>query len=109
MSFITFFFAGALLCNCIPHLVSGLQGEPFPTPFATPHGVGNSSPLLNVLWGFANLVAGLFILSRHPLAPAFGPDAAALLCGALAIGIFSGLHFGRVKRARLTAGTAPLT
>ena len=94
------FLAGALLCNCIPHLVAGLQGEPFPTPFATPHGVGDSGPLLNVIWGFANLVVGLFLLSRHPPAAILGPEVAALLCGALVIGIFCGLHFGRVKRAR---------
>lgn len=39
------FFAGAFLCNALPHLAAGLQGRPFPTPFATPHGVGDSPPL----------------------------------------------------------------
>ena len=41
---VTLFFCGMLLCNCVPHLVCGLQGEPFPTPFEKPHGVGFSSP-----------------------------------------------------------------
>ena len=27
------FAAGALLCNCIPHLTAGLRGERFPSPF----------------------------------------------------------------------------
>ena len=45
------FFAGAFLCNAIPHLASGLKGETFPTPFATPRGVGNSSAMLNFFWG----------------------------------------------------------
>ena len=42
------FFAGAFLCNCIPHLAAGLQGRAFPTPFARLRGATRSSPLLNV-------------------------------------------------------------
>ncbi|WGS54088.1 hypothetical protein LFL96_23940 [Paraburkholderia sp. D15] len=94
------FFAGALLCNCVPHLVAGLQGLPFPTPFAKPRGIGNSSPLVNVLWGFANLAVGLLIAARHASMADAGPDAAALLAGGLAIGIFMALHFGKVQRER---------
>lgn len=45
------FGAGLFLCNCLPHLAAGLQGQPFPSPFSKPRGVGNSSPLVNVLWG----------------------------------------------------------
>jgi hypothetical protein len=43
MSFFTLFIAGAFLCNAMPYLTSGLQGTPFPTPFAKPPGVGDSS------------------------------------------------------------------
>jgi len=42
MSYAVIFFAGAFLCNCIPHLCAGLQGMPFPTPFAKPRGIGKS-------------------------------------------------------------------
>ena len=52
MHYVAAFFAGAFLCNCIPHLDCGLRGAPFPTPFAKPRGIGDSSPLINVLWGF---------------------------------------------------------
>jgi hypothetical protein len=51
MSFIALFFAGALLCNSVPHLIAGVSGMPFPSPFATPHGVGGSPPLVNFWWG----------------------------------------------------------
>ncbi|WP_454874346.1 hypothetical protein [Paraburkholderia xenovorans] len=95
------FLAGALLCNSVPHLASGLQGLPFPTPFARPSGVGNSPPWVNVLWGFANLVIGLLIVARHANTSAIGLDAAAGLAGALAIGVFLALHFGKVQRDRL--------
>ena len=31
---IAYFFGGALLMNSIPHLVAGVSGSPFQTPFA---------------------------------------------------------------------------
>jgi hypothetical protein len=56
------FVSGLLLTNGIPHFVQGLSGHPFPSPFATPPGIGNSSPLINALWGFANLAVGSILL-----------------------------------------------
>lgn len=94
---VALFFAGALLCNSIPHLVSGLQGRPFPSPFARPHGIGDSTPLVNFYWGMLNLVAGLAIMSRHRLAFEVSPGAIAMLAGALAIGSFAAIHFGKVQ------------
>lgn len=58
------FFAGAFLANAIPHFVSGMQGRPFPSPFASPPGKGESSPTVNVMWGTANAVVGYFLLYR---------------------------------------------
>lgn len=96
------FFAGALLCNCVPHLAAGLQGLPFPTPFATPHGVGDSPPLVNVLWGFLNLLLGASLAVRHPTPLAANLGTVALVAGALALGLFAALHFGAVRRAKTT-------
>jgi len=93
-------FAGALLCNCVPHLAAGLQGLPFPTPFATPHGVGDSTPLVNVLWGFLNLLAGAVLLARHPTPAGANLGSLALVAGAVGIGVFAALHFGAVQRAK---------
>jgi hypothetical protein len=56
------FFAGAFLANAVPHFVSGMQGRRFPTPFASPPGEGESSPMVNVIWGTANAVVGYLLL-----------------------------------------------
>src|SRR5712671_6461816 len=73
MDYIASFFAGAFLCNCIPHLASGLRGETFPTPFANPRGKGPSAPIVNFLWGAFNLLVGVYLLSRHPVTVDFEP------------------------------------
>jgi hypothetical protein len=64
MAYIGLFFAGMFLCNALPHLLKGLQGEAFYTPWATPRGVGKSSALENVLWGCANLLVAAFLIDR---------------------------------------------
>ena len=97
MRFATLFFAGALLCNCIPHLVAGLQGASFPTPFAKPRGVGQSPPLLNFVWGAANLVLGLVSLARRPVPLGANLSCLALAAGALLLGLYLSSHFGKVR------------
>jgi hypothetical protein len=57
------FVSGLLLANGVPHFVQGISGHRFQSPFATPPGVGESSAVVNVLWGFGNLAVGLTILS----------------------------------------------
>ena len=56
------FVSGLLLANGVPHFVQGISGNRFPSPFASPPGVGKSSPVVNVLWGFGNLAMGFAIL-----------------------------------------------
>ncbi|KVM73492.1 hypothetical protein WJ59_02595 [Burkholderia gladioli] len=98
MHLLTSFLAGAFLCNCIPHLVAGLQGRPFPTPFATPRGVGLSSPLVNFLWGAFNLAVGLLRFERFPISLGLNPECVAMALGALLLGIYLSRHFGKVRR-----------
>lgn len=98
MNFVAIFIAGALLCNAIPHLTSGLSGHPFPTPFAKPSGVGASPPLVNFLWGVLNAVAGSLILSRYPVTAGLNPACAAFVAGVLMLGAFTSIHFGKVHR-----------
>jgi hypothetical protein len=97
MNDLALFLAGALIYNCIPHLRAGLQGVPFPTPFAKPRGVGNSSPFLNFLWGAFNVVAGLAILSRHPVVVGLNLDCLAFAAGALLLGSYLSRHFGKAR------------
>jgi len=101
---VSYFFGGIFLANAVPHLVSGMMGRPFQSPFAKPPGEGLSSSTVNVLWGFFNAVIGYLLVLRvgdfnvrstsNVLAPAIG---------ALLIGLFSARHFGQFH-----GGNAPV-
>jgi hypothetical protein len=90
------FFAGAFLCNSIPHLVAGLQGRKFPTPFSIPATIGYSSALTNMFWGVFNAVVGLLLVSAAPLTVGLNAGCIAALLGAIGTGVFIAKHFGRV-------------
>ena len=61
-NYVACFFSGVFLSNFVPHLVNGVSGNKFPTPFAKPPGRGLSSPFLNVLWALFNLVVGAVLI-----------------------------------------------
>ncbi len=61
---VAYFVGGAFLANTIPHLVNGISGSPFQSPFASPPGEGLSSAMVNVLWGMFNLVVGYVLVAR---------------------------------------------
>src|ERR1700744_3077829 len=94
--YLSYFFGGAFLTNAIPHLVSGMMGRSFQSPFAKPPGKGLSSSTVNVLWGFFNVVVGYLLVVRvgnfdlRSLS-----DVVPLAVGALLIGFQSARHFGQ--------------
>ncbi len=95
--YLAHFFAGVFLANGIPHLVHGISGFPFQSPFASPPAEGLSSPIVNVLWGFANIVAGYVLLAGlGPFVFALSFDALAVGLGALTISVSLAWHFARV-------------
>jgi hypothetical protein len=61
---LSYFFGGAFLMNAVPHLVSGVCGSPFQSPFATPPGEGLSSAVTNAEWGLLNLVIAYLLIVR---------------------------------------------
>ncbi len=61
---ISYLFGGAFLINAVPHLVSGVIGRPFQTPFASPPGEGLSTSTVNVLWAHLNLAIAYLLLCR---------------------------------------------
>ncbi len=61
---VAWFFGGAFLANAIPHLVNGISGSPFQSPFASPPGQGLSSSTTNVLWGMFNLAVAYVLVVR---------------------------------------------
>jgi len=62
--YVAYFFGGVFLVNSVPHLVNGLSGRRFPSPFASPPGQGESSPTVNVLRGAFNLVVGYLLVCK---------------------------------------------
>ena len=99
---VSYFFGGLFLGNVVPHLVSGMMGKPFQSPFAKPPGKGLSSSTVNVLWGFANLVIAYVLLLRVGHF-----DLQAIACvapcaaGVLLIGLQSARHFGEFHGGNL--------
>jgi hypothetical protein len=61
---VAYFFGGAFLANAVPHLVNGMSGRPFQSPFASPPGQGLSSSTVNVFWGLFNLAVGYVLVCR---------------------------------------------
>lgn len=66
-NYLACFFAGFFLLNTVPHLIHGISGDPFPSPFANPPGKGLSSAMVNTLWGLFNLVVGYLLFRAGKL------------------------------------------
>lgn len=95
---VSYFFGATFLTNAIPHFVSGVMGRPFPSPFAKPPGRGLSSPVVNVLWGFLNLVAGYVLVCRvGDFNLRSNGDVIAFGAGVLLIGLMLAYTFGRTN------------
>jgi len=93
---LSYLFGGAFLTNAVPHLVAGVMGRPFQSPFAKPPGQGLSSSTVNVLWGFLNLVVGYLLVCRVGTFDLRDtPDMIAFGLGVLLLSILSARQFGR--------------
>ena len=91
------FFAGAFLANAVPHFVSGMQGRPFPSPFASPPGKGESSAMVNVVWGAANAMVGYLLLYRvGSFTPARSREALVVGVGGFLFALMLSRAFGRI-------------
>lgn len=100
---LSYFFGGIFLANAVPHIVSGMMGRPFQSPFARPRGEGLSSSTVNVLWGFFNIIIGYVLVCRvGDFEFRETADIIALGTGAFLMALFSARHFGR-----LNGGNAP--
>jgi hypothetical protein len=86
-------FSGLFLCNAAPHLVTGMCGNKFPTPFSKPPGKGLSSAPVNVLWGLFNMVAGYLLYTVAPIDTAHPVNLIIFFAGITAIGLMHSIHF----------------
>jgi len=62
--YVAWFFGGAFLANTLPHLINGISGNAFQSPFASPPGQGLSSSTVNIVWGIFNLVVAYLLTCR---------------------------------------------
>lgn len=96
--YLAYFFAGIFLANGIPHFIHGISGERFSSPFAQPPGRGESSPLVNVIWGAVNfLIAWVLIFKVDNFSFGFNLATGMVGLGALIISVVLALRFGRVR------------
>ncbi len=91
--YIACFFAGAFLANFVPHFVNGVSGDPFPSPFASPPGIGLSSPVVNVLWALFNLVIGVLLFRVSKISWANRWSLLVFLLGVAAMSLQLADHF----------------
>ena len=97
--YVAWLFAGAFLANAIPHIVQGISGNRFQTPFASPPGVGESSAIVNVIWGFVNVaIGGTLLYVFLPQLPPPWPLCAVALIGGLIIALYLARRFGKVRK-----------
>ncbi len=54
--------AAAFVVNSLPHLVHGVSGKQFPTPFSGRAGTLDGA-VRNVFWGAGNLIAGCVLFN----------------------------------------------
>jgi hypothetical protein len=100
----SYFFGAAFLTNSVPHLVSGVMGRPFQSPFAKPPGQGLSSSTVNVVWGFFNLVIAYVLILRvgafdlHLMDQIIAFGLGILLTGVLLARQFGKFHGGNSPR-----------
>ena len=93
---LAYIFGGMFLANALPHLVNGIAGSPFQSPFAVPTDEGLSSSTVNVLWAFGNLaIAYLLVLRIGRFDPRRTRHMAALGVGALGTAVLLARHFGQ--------------
>lgn len=87
------------LANSVPHLIHGISGDPFPTPFADPPGKGLSSSTVNVAWAFANIVAGYNLYRVGRVLRGRDSGRVAFLAGAAAISVMLSSFFTEKQSA----------
>ena len=97
-AYIAYFFAGVFLTNGIPHFVHGISGKKFPTPFAKPAGVGESSAVVNVLWSMINFIAGyVLVFGVGDFRFGLSIDSLMVVIGVVLTAIGVAWYFGRMR------------
>lgn len=100
-AYLAYFVSGGFFANGVPHFVHGISGEPFQSPFASPPGVGLSSPLVNVLWGLLNFaISYVLIVWMRPRIKSRTLAVQFAFFGVLITSMALAVYFGSVRTAR---------
>jgi len=94
--FVFAFFAGVFLMNTLPHLINGIIGNRFPTPFADPPGKGLSSPTLNVLWATINFALGCLFIYLGKISSDKKYVLLTLFSGSIGMAFYLASYFGKL-------------
>src|SRR5689334_19750455 len=95
---VAYFFGGAFLANASPHLIAGVSGTAFHTPFASPPFRGLSSPAVNIAWGMFNLaIAYVLLLHVGSFDIRSWPHAAVSFAGFGAMALQVARSIGRIR------------
>ena len=101
MEYLAYFAAGLFLANGIPHFINGVSGQKFQSPFANPPGIGESSPMVNVIWGLANLILGYILaFGVGEFKAGLSLDVLIMMAGFCIMAIVLAWHFGRVRTSK---------
>ena len=96
MNYVLLFVAGAAAANGIPHVVKGITGERWWTPFGWRDGHRvKSSPVLNVLWGALNWLIAFGLFSRTLRVPLTSAHLATVGAGGLLLSLALARSWGR--------------
>jgi hypothetical protein len=89
------FLSGGFLANFVPHFVNGISGNRFPTPFSKPHGIGLSSPTLNVIWALINLLLSFLFYKLAGISMEKHLSLVIFFSGIATLSIFSSKQFSK--------------
>jgi hypothetical protein len=100
-SLVALFFGGAFLANAVPHLVNGISGRAFQTPFAKPPGRGVSPASINIVWAFLNLfIAWVLFFRLADFDIHSWVHVSMSMAGALVLALSCGRHFSQFYGGR---------
>ncbi len=98
IDFIIAFAFGFFATNSLPHFIPGIHGKPFYSPFATPPAKGKSSSVVNVLWGFANIVVAYILFVGTDLNLRNYVEGIGFLLGVLVTALTLAIVFGKNRK-----------
>ncbi len=89
---------GFFVTNSLPHIIPGIHGKPFYSPFATPPVKGKSSAVVNVLWGYFNIVVAYILYVAADINLKNLTEGIGFLLGILVTSLILAITFGRNNR-----------